>query len=870
MSRRSTTCQARDPMVKKDLSAVISKKSSLKSRILSFIALTFLIVIFIAFAVNMAQPMVKLTINIDGSFIDWMPVFSDSDNFIYDTVGVSDPDYSNPYSASRDVKQCAVTWDNTYLYLYEKRVAAATSAWTQWYFFDLDGDGTLTATDKVLVINVNGEAYQASASYLEYYTPASAGGDPVTGDGVCEPGTPGTTIGYGGAPKSPILDFDCRVTGLESEVKIAWSELGIAAGSPIALHFSCGKGFKYSDEHCEDNAGPFSSLYHSVDIRPDNYGSGQADTTVTYTHVITNNGNATDTIDLTVFSPHSWPVTFYDASGTVISSVTLVRDRSTTITVKVHIPAGTSAGTQDDTEIKATVSGGDPYDPEDYDTAYDYTKCGSMAIIPDNASYASTGTVVPYRHTVYNNTDSTLTVNLTASTNHTWTATVFDVTGNTTITTVTAGPNSSVGIVLKVSVPTTATAGTIDQATVRGVAYQGSNTYVDSARDLTTVWPRLQIWPDNSGSHGPGRFLTYNHSLAWSWNTTATINLSSASSQGWTVYIYDSGGINTTSAVTMGPFSTADIVVRVLIPSSATSGTVDNTTITATWSESSTVRDTALDRSTVVRLMTFSDSGLTHPETVFRLGDAVYAQGFFLTTESYYYFKWFDPTHEVTTSPGQMALDSAADHHYHLLATDQIGEWTVYLMNTDGVTTLAASKFTVTFDGVITKLIATNADAAGQLIYVDSAVRNNSAATITASSINYYIWWDTNGDEVFDAGDLYILPTGDSTTYSGSGLTTTHNTTGVTVGPDGTWDDPQNGGQGWSISNEQFPYQGNYKVTATWKTSAGVFIDEKTSTFYSVPTLGFPLLVLLGGGGVYLLYRKRNGFKIKIATGDAG
>ena len=147
---------------------------------------------------------------------------------------------------------------------------------------------------------------------------------------------------------------------------------------------------------------------------------------------------------------------------------------------------------------------------------------------------------------------------------------------------------------------------------------------------------------------------------------------------------------------------------------------------------------------------------------------------------------------------------------------------------------------------------------------VTSTEDNSSIATITASYVDYRIWWDSNSNDVFDAGDIYMGTDERPVTYA-SGSAISHTTSGITLPPYTSFTDP-----GWSMSNAYFPNQGTYNLTAIWKTSGGVLIDERTTQFFSVPTIGewftglgvmsLPAIALFGfvwTGAVLYLRRRR-------------
>jgi len=146
----------------------------------------------------------------------------------------------------------------------------------------------------------------------------------------------------------------------------------------------------------------------------------------------------------------------------------------------------------------------------------------------------------------------------------------------------------------------------------------------------------------------------------------------------------------------------------------------------------------------------------------------------------------------------------------------------------------ATATVTVGIRAEITALWSTDAAKIGQNVTIDSTHLNEAPVAISGSSAAYTIWWDTNGDESFDAGDIYIDSAGFPHPYDGVTAVSTHITTGIDVAAGGgTWEE-----NAWTTSNTHFPNQGTYLVTEVWKDATDVVIDTKTTHFYSVPTLG--------------------------------
>ncbi len=821
--------------------------------------------VFFFFLVQVfAYSLTLASITIDGNFADWQPVLSNPGNVIEDTVGSNDPDYYDTtrspgsFTSDRDMVRMAFTWDSTNLYFYFRRTADANREINWLIYLDRNNDGIFTSADRIIRYKFNGITYNGGWVYV--YNPSNPSGDPIYGDGWDQPGSAGSEVagvsllGAGGGNGN--LEYECR---------ISWSSLGLSPGSPVRFHPASSLGANLPVQ-VQDNGNPGSNLLAGVQIFPDNIGSASSNSIITYIHQVKNIGNTTDTIDLTAASSRGWLVGIYEASGvTTVSSVTLAPGANTTITVKITIPQGIPNGTTDITTIRGTSR----VDPTKTDTAKKTTTVvGSVAITPDNSGSMTTGTAISYSHQVFNNTNTTDTFTLSASSSQGWFVVFKDGSGQTTITSVTVGPNSSVNIIAQISVPATATVGSQDVATVRATSTNNPSNYGEAV-DITTVKKRVLIDPDNERATGPGTFINYIHTVISSWNATDTIDLTATSRLGWVVRIYDRTGVNQISSVKLGPNGdSTEVVVRITVPSEVSSGTIDVTTVTARSFSNPNYYDIAVNRTTVQVLLTYKDAARAYPSTFFRLGDTIYAGASGLTAGTNVYFVWYDASATLVRQSFPSEVDTAGKSydHYYSSGTETPGQWTLVLRDAANHQEIARTYFTVSYKAEITALIASDAPNLNQTIYVDTTLTNSSVTTITGSFLTYVIWWDENGSGTFDAGDIYIGSDGNPYTWDGTSTVFTKQTTGVTVGPNGgVWSEP---GSGWSVSNFNFPYRGTYRVTCTWRYSAGWLIDRKTSTFYSVPALGWTLFILFSLGAVYFIFRispwAKNNFLTKV------
>ncbi len=135
-------------------------------------------------------------------------------------------------------------------------------------------------------------------------------------------------------------------------------------------------------------------------------------------------------------------------------------------------------------------------------------------------------------------------------------------------------------------------------------------------------------------------------------------------------------------------------------------------------------------------------------------------------------------------------------------------------------------------DGTITALSATDAPNPGQTVTISASF----LATSKISNSNVY----------------YELIAPDGVT-----VVATHSTSAPGLQTGDTFNDS------WTTTNTSFPSAGTYTLTACWSTgnSTNCDIDQKTTSFFSVPTLG-GWLTLLGLALLSVfLWRRRADFR---------
>ena len=869
------------------------------ARVVSSTALAIAVALSIVLGSLPVAAFTTTTITIDGSFDDWIGVRADTDNVVRDTQIPDDPDY--PGQPDRDVYLVGTTYDDEYLYFSWRRTAGGTKAITFGAYLDYEGDGLLQDTDRVVVWTVSTGGPYASytnggAMILKYNQARLDGalyhpeGDPMrdthrtgvpSGDGETPDGWADKQSGE--YVPQEIMDayLSPNGDGIECEARVAWSDLGVEPGYPFAIHFAAGNGpawgeknkpsityksiggGRYLEENrgqVEDNVEPIMYLLdRGVTISPDNADGGAPGEAITYSHTISNDGNTAETFDLAALTNlPGWTVSITDTAGNPISAVTLAADTTQDILVHVTIPTDAPSGTQAITTVTATSQS----DPGVSDSATDTTRVGLVTVTPNQSGTMAPGQTISYVFDVQNNTGASGQFDLAVLSSLGWPYTITDMDDNP-ITSVLLGIDEMAQVKVNVTVPAGTSPGTQD-VTRLTATLNGSPAVTSSATGTTTAAVGLTIEPDNTGYAGAGTTIQYTHTITNSWPTERDVTLSYASSQGWPVTFWEPDGVTQiTGPIEVGANgATRDVIVRIAVPPGAATNAVDTTTVTATTvSGGTTYTETATDTTTVRRLTTYADGGYVNQADEFRIGDVVYSRATGLKPGDDVYFVWYGPDGQVRTSSLRTVdTQGMAFDEYTTLEGQPTGAWYVELYSSRDVL-LERTPFTVTFDAEITELSATDAPGVGEDVAVSSSVVNNNTSTITDSTMTYVIWWDSNGDGTFGAGDIYIDDTGAPITWDGtSPVDPTHVTTGITVAGGNTWDEPMP----WTVSNSLFPNQGTYRVTATWTTTGGTVIDEATTEFYSIPTLGLPLFALTMAGAAYVLWRRRT-----VAGGEA-
>ncbi len=284
------------------------------------------------------------------------------------------------------------------------------------------------------------------------------------------------------------------------------------------------KKFKSSDDGTAGQRPKLEVCYTAgLTLTPNNSSDAVAGSTRTYAHVV-RVGNLTTAVNLSAASSLGWPVRIYrdvngngvkDPEDTIISATPVIGPNADyPILVQVDVPALAAPGSVDVTTVTATAQTGGATA-----TATNTTRVGRLiTVTPNYDQYATAGTVLFYGHTVTNNGDAPICVNITATSSLGWNVLLWqDLNGNGVHET--SNPNEppvsnpvclnagqSYMLVAEVQVPSTALAGNVDQTVVKAALANDPGTY-GSATDVTRVFvnqpPVIDGQYDDTYRHSP-------------------------------------------------------------------------------------------------------------------------------------------------------------------------------------------------------------------------------------------------------------------------------------------------------------------------------------------------------------------------------
>jgi uncharacterized membrane protein len=306
--------------------------------------------------------------------------------------------------------------------------------------------------------------------------------------------------------------------------------------------------------------------------------------TVVFTHTLTNQGNGTDTFNITIAPPAGW-------TATPIGPITLARNASQTVVVRVQVPGGQGAGSYPIDVTAQTTSTPQPAAQTHTDTVI-VVGAAVPKLSPGQTKPAvpPLPATVSFTHILTNTGNQAGTFSLSAAVQGApagWSAAPSQPSCSLV-------QNASCTFTVNVTVPAGASAG--DQAIVVTASIAGPPPASDSVTDIVRVpnIPGVQFTPDYpSGTGDPGAQVTYIHTLTNTGNGTDSYTITLATTPNWSAI----SNPNIVANVPRG--ATRTVTITVTVPSGVLSGSTGIVTATATSARTPHPSASVVDRTTI-------------------------------------------------------------------------------------------------------------------------------------------------------------------------------------------------------------------------------------------------------------------------------
>ena len=237
---------------------------------------------------------------------------------------------------------------------------------------------------------------------------------------------------------------------------------------------------------------------------------------------------------------------------------------------------------------------------------------------PNNTDSANNGTSVYYTHDLMNCGISSDTFDMTKVSDQGWTITLYYPNGTALTDTdsdgkvdMPLGTNSFTTLIAKIDVPSATFMGVVDVSTITATSSVASS--VSKSVKDTTATGQIGLAPSTRTIYGaPGMTAVLNYTVYNYQSFADVIEIEANSNQGWTANLYYANGTSVTDTdsdahADVGSLlagESKDIVVKLSIPSGASIGTNDLTTIRINSSVAPSVTTTASTSTTVKNRLT--------------------------------------------------------------------------------------------------------------------------------------------------------------------------------------------------------------------------------------------------------------------------
>jgi len=277
----------------------------------------------------------------------------------------------------------------------------------------------------------------------------------------------------------------------------------------------------------------------AVSLEPDRVGWGYRDTSVFYTHILTNTGNYTDTFDLHV--RHYWTGTAVEWSVAVWPTPTVQLAAGMTRTIYVTVGIATNANPAD--AHTAIITATSVTDDRFYDIATDTTVVEwepDVRLEPDNTGSGDRNAVLVYTHTLENLGIYTDTFVIASSSSQGWPATISPM------PTVQLAGGAATTVYVTVTIPGAAVGGQVDRRVVTATSQSFATVY-DTAINTTTVTriakvSLVPLYPHlvrvQATTATMTQTIVHEYTLINQGNSTDTFTLTVSSALGWPVEVW--------------------------------------------------------------------------------------------------------------------------------------------------------------------------------------------------------------------------------------------------------------------------------------------------------------------------------------------
>lgn len=327
-------------------------------------------------------------------------------------------------------------------------------------------------------------------------------------------------------------------------------------------------------------------VVRGVALAPNRSQEGAPNQVLTFTHTLTNTGNAPDSFTLSVSaSLPGWSVVL---TPTSISN--LPRNGTRPVTVTAVVPPGAVDTITNTLIVTATgVSGGPSASVVDQAGVATIT-AGELS--PGQRRNVDAGASVVYTHTVTNT--GTVATRYEVSVENSGAGWLAVVSGSPTPL---LDPGETAEVSVQVTAPITASIGLTNTTLLRLFAQGTTTPLLDTAEDITQVGPAFGVIlsPDNTGEAAPDSTAVFTHTLQNIGTTQGLFSLTVAESNGWPATVAP-------SLVNLGPGQSLDITVRVTVPDGLRAGAPGFARVTARLVSDPDVTDDATNEITVQRV----------------------------------------------------------------------------------------------------------------------------------------------------------------------------------------------------------------------------------------------------------------------------